>query len=107
MHGLDSVGLAPGGSTLLHKHVVRQLRLVSKAPSYITHEAHETLLTRLRVADPLETLRLRVQRPRTEIVERVTWPLYSPSQYITGGNSWRTISARRLSTLSSYSTTIP
>ena len=62
MHGLDSAGLAPGGSTLLHKHVVRQLRLVSKAPSYITHEAPETLRTRLRVADPLETLRLRVQR---------------------------------------------
>ena len=62
MHGLDSVGLAPGGSTLLHKHVVRQLRLVSKAPSYITHEAPAALLTRLRVVDPTETLRLRVQR---------------------------------------------
>ncbi|CAE7420227.1 unnamed protein product, partial [Symbiodinium necroappetens] len=62
MHGLDSVGLAPGGSTLLYKHVVRQLRLVSKAPSHITHEDPAALLTRLRVDDPSETLRLRVQR---------------------------------------------
>ncbi|CAE7419959.1 unnamed protein product [Symbiodinium sp. KB8] len=57
MHGLDSVGLAPGGSTLLYKHVVRQLRLVCKAPSYITHEEPAALLTRLRVQDPTDTLR--------------------------------------------------
>ena len=62
MHGLDSVGLAPGGSTLLHKHVVRQLRIVCKAPSYITHEEPTALLTRLRIQDPTDTLRLRVQR---------------------------------------------
>ncbi|CAE7682117.1 unnamed protein product, partial [Symbiodinium necroappetens] len=62
MHGLDSMGLAPGGSTLLYKHVVRQLRLVCKAPSYITHEEPADLLTRLRVQDPTDTLRLRVQR---------------------------------------------
>ena len=62
MHGLDSMGLAPGGSTLLYKHLVRQLRLVCKAPSYITHEEPADLLTRLRVQDPTDTLRLRVQR---------------------------------------------
>ena len=69
MHGLDSVGLAPGGSNLLYKHVVRQLRLVSKAPSYITHEDPAALLTRHRVDDPSETLRLRVQRRLTRCRE--------------------------------------
>ncbi|CAE7514429.1 unnamed protein product, partial [Symbiodinium microadriaticum] len=54
VHGLDSFGLAPGGSTKLHKHVVRQLRILSKSPSFITREPAQDLLERLQVEDPLQ-----------------------------------------------------
>ena len=62
MHGLDSVGLAPGGAVRLHRHVARQLRLLSKSPSYITHETSTDLLARLRIPDRVSTLCQRVQQ---------------------------------------------
>ena len=62
VHGLDSMGLAPGGVTKLHKHVLRQLRILSKAPSFITREPAQALLTRLQVEDPLQQLLHRTQQ---------------------------------------------
>ena len=62
VHGLDSFGLAPGGSTKLHKHVVRQLRILSKSPSFITREPAQDLLERLQVEDPLQHLMHRTQQ---------------------------------------------
>ncbi|CAE7409538.1 unnamed protein product [Symbiodinium sp. CCMP2592] len=62
VHGLDSVGFASDGALKLHKHVVRQLRILSKAPSYITRERPEDLLARLRIEDPLQRLQHVVQQ---------------------------------------------
>ncbi|CAE7245612.1 unnamed protein product, partial [Symbiodinium sp. CCMP2456] len=54
MHGLDSIGLSPGGATKLQKHVARQLRILSKAPSFITHEPTPDLYARLQVEEPVQ-----------------------------------------------------
>ena len=62
VHGLDSIGLAPGGATKLHKHVLRQLRILSKAPSFITREPARALLARLQVEEPLQQLLHRTQQ---------------------------------------------
>ncbi|CAE7342463.1 unnamed protein product [Symbiodinium microadriaticum] len=62
VHGLDSIGLAPGGATKLHKHVLRQLRILSKAPSFITREPARALLARLQVEEPLQPCNMEPNR---------------------------------------------
>ena len=71
MHSLDSVGFAPGGALTLRKHVMRQLRVLSKAPSYITHETGEQLLTGLRIEDPVRHLSQQVQHSLEHVVREV------------------------------------
>ena len=56
LHSLDSAGLVPGGAQALRQHVIRQLRILSKAPSYITREPGDQLLARLKVEDPIAVL---------------------------------------------------
>ena len=60
LHSLDSVGLVPGGALTLRQHVIRQLRILSKAPSYITREPSDQLLARLKVEDPVVVLARKV-----------------------------------------------
>ena len=60
LHSLDSAGLVPGGAQALRQHVIRQLRILSKAPSYITREPGEQLLARLKVEDPIAVLARKV-----------------------------------------------
>ena len=61
IHSLDSVGFAPGGALIFRKHVVRQLRMLSKAPAHLTHESSEQLLRRLDVVDPVKHLARQVK----------------------------------------------
>ena len=66
MHSLDSVGLAPGGADTLR---TRQLRILSKSPSLLTHETGAALFLRLKVTDPVVALQAsvnsRLQKCRT------------------------------------------
>ena len=64
-HGLDCLELDAAQKDLFRKHAIRQLRILSKAPVFITREPYEALLSRLKLPDPvtfvLDKLRRRVE----------------------------------------------
>ena len=55
-YGLTSVGLPAGGQDKLRQVVAKQLRLVLKSPSWITHETTAALYLRYHIEDPFLAL---------------------------------------------------
>ena len=55
-YGLTSVGLPPDGPDKLRQAVAKQLRLVLKSPSWISHESNADLYHRYQIEDPFHAL---------------------------------------------------
>ena len=55
-YGLTSVGLPPNGPDKLRQAVAKQLRLVLKSPSWISHESNADLYLRYHIEDPFSAL---------------------------------------------------
>ncbi|CAE7434886.1 Dcun1d2, partial [Symbiodinium sp. CCMP2456] len=55
-YGLTSTGLPPRGPDMIRQAVAKQIRLVLKSPSWITHETTTTLFQRFDLQDPISQL---------------------------------------------------
>ncbi|CAE7903235.1 unnamed protein product [Symbiodinium microadriaticum] len=55
-YGLPSVGLPPDGPDKLRQAVAKQIRLVLKSPSWISHESNADLYHRYQIEDPFHAL---------------------------------------------------
>ena len=55
-YGLTSVGLPPDGPDKLRQAIAKQLRLVLKSPSWISHESNADLYHRYQIEDPFYAL---------------------------------------------------
>ena len=55
-YGLPSVGLSPDGLDKLRQAVAKQVRLVLKSPSWISHESNDALYRRYQIEDPFHAL---------------------------------------------------
>ena len=61
-YGLTSCGLPADGPSKLASVIARQVRLVTKSPSFITHEDNAALWLRLGLEDPILSLRRLLER---------------------------------------------
>ena len=55
-YGLPSVGLPPDGPDKLRQATAKQIRLVLKSPSWISHESNADLYHRYQIEDPFHAL---------------------------------------------------
>ena len=78
-HGLDCAQLDNADQARLRKHVVRQLRILDKAPSFITRESAGDLLHRLAIPEPLQTLQNRTLDRVTKCLEEPKASLLEPA----------------------------
>ena len=79
LHGLDCAQLDNADQARLRKHVVRQLRILDKAPSFITRESAGDLLHRLAIPEPLQTLQNRTLDRVTKCLEEPKASLLEPA----------------------------
>ncbi|CAE6950667.1 unnamed protein product [Symbiodinium sp. CCMP2592] len=90
-YGLTSTGLPPRGPDLIRQVVAKQVRLVLKSPSWITHETTADLYTRLRFQDPIVQLSNQLQSRQTrpslsveafDTPERLRWRAALPASFV-------------------------
>ncbi|CAE7539323.1 unnamed protein product [Symbiodinium sp. CCMP2592] len=90
-YGLTSTGLPPRGPDLIRQVVAKQVRLVLKSPSWITHETTADLYARFRFQDPIvqlsKQLQSRQSRPSLSIEafdtpERLHWRAALPASFV-------------------------
>ncbi|CAE6966199.1 Pol [Symbiodinium sp. CCMP2592] len=89
-YGLTSTGLPPRGPDIIRQVVAKQIRLVLKSPSWITHEKTAALYARFHFLDPVDQMAAQMQsrhsRPSLSIEafdtpERQRWRSALPASF--------------------------